>query len=51
MFYLTTHSTHLIYSFRLAAMLLLYAHTTTFVTPVVELWLEREIAQRVHHEG
>ena len=24
------------------------AHTTTFVTPVVELWLEREIAQWVH---
>ena len=26
------------------------AHTTAFVTPVVELWLEPEIAQRVHHE-
>ena len=26
-------------------------HTTTFVTPVVEHWLEREIAQWVHHEG
>ena len=24
------------------------AHTTVFVTPVNELWLEREIAQRVH---
>ena len=24
------------------------AHTTTFVTPVVEHWLEREIAQLVH---
>ena len=24
---------------------------TTFVTPVVEHWLEREIAQWVHHEG
>ena len=24
------------------------AHTTTFVTPVVEHWLEREIAQCVH---
>ena len=24
------------------------AHTTTFVTPVVEHWLEREIAQWVH---
>ena len=23
-------------------------HTTAFVTPVVEYWLEREIAQRVH---
>ena len=27
------------------------AHTTTFVTPVVEHWLEREIAQCVHYEG
>ena len=27
------------------------AHTTAFVTPVVEVWLEREIAQWVHHEG
>ena len=27
------------------------AHTTAFVTPVVEHWLEHEIAQRVHHEG
>ena len=26
-------------------------HTTTFVTPVVEHWLEREIAKWVHHEG
>ena len=25
------------------------AHTTAFVTPVVEHWLEREIVQRVHH--
>ena len=25
-------------------------HTTAFVTPVVEHWLEREIAQCVHHE-
>ena len=24
------------------------AHTTAFVTPVVEYWLEREIAQWVH---
>ena len=27
------------------------AHTTTFVTPVMEHWLEREIAQWVDHEG
>ena len=27
------------------------AYTTAFVTPVVEHWLEREIAQWVHHEG
>ena len=27
------------------------AHTTAFVTSVVEHWLEREIAQWVHHEG
>ena len=26
-------------------------HTTAFVTTVVEHWLEREIAQWVHHEG
>ena len=26
-------------------------HTTAFVKPVVEHWLEREIAQWVHHEG
>ena len=25
------------------------AHTTAFVTPVVEHWLERETAQWVHH--
>ena len=25
------------------------AHTTAFVTPVVEHWLERDIAQWVHH--
>ena len=25
-------------------------HTTIFVTPVVEHWLEREIARWVHHE-
>ena len=27
------------------------AHTSAFVTPVVEHWLERGIAQWVHHEG
>ena len=27
------------------------SHTTAFVTPVVEHWLEQEIAQWVHHEG
>ena len=27
------------------------AHTTVFITQVVEHWLEREIAQCVHHEG
>ena len=27
------------------------AHTTAIVTPVVEHWLNREIAQWVHHEG
>ena len=26
-------------------------HTTAFVTPVVEHWLEREIAQWGTHEG
>ena len=26
-------------------------HTTAFVTPAVEHWLERKIAQWVHHEG
>ena len=25
-------------------------HTTAFVTPVVEHWLEQEIAECVHHE-
>ena len=80
MFYLTTHSTHFIYSymasdiwyrtiqiareetrcrhigysFRLAARFFYMhhptdriTHTTAFVTPVVEHWLEREIAQWV----
>ena len=27
------------------------AHTTAFVTPVMEHWPEREIAEWVHHEG
>ena len=27
------------------------AHTTAFVIPVMEHWLECEIAQWVHHEG
>ena len=27
------------------------AHNMAFVKPVVEHWLEREIAQWVHHEG
>ena len=42
------------YSFQLTSRVLLYAptdritHTTAFVTPVVEHWLEREIAQWVH---
>ena len=27
------------------------AHTTAFVTPVMEHWLEQEIAQWVDHEG
>ena len=26
-------------------------HTTAFVTPVVEHWLEGDIAQWIHHEG
>ena len=26
------------------------AHTMAFVTPVVEHWLEQEIAQKVHNE-
>ena len=27
------------------------AHTTAFVTPVVEHMLDQEITQRIHHEG
>ena len=68
MFYLTTHTTHFIYSYMVKDhsdsekgnplpphRLLIctihtdrIAHTTAFVTPVVEHWLEREIAQWVH---
>ena len=61
MFYLTTHSTHFIYGYMasdiwLKTILIVrmhhptdrIAHTTSFVTPVVEQWLEREIAQWVH---
>ena len=46
------------YSFRLVARVLLYASSHrqdntyhSFVTTVVEHWLEREIAKWVHHEG
>ena len=49
---------HMGYSFRLVARVLLYAPThrqdNTYhspVAPVVEIWLEREIAQWVHHKG
>ena len=38
-----TRCRHMGYSFRLAV-----AHTTAFVTLVVEHWLEREVAQWVH---
>ena len=41
----TREETHIGYSFRLAARV---THTTAFVTPVVEHWLEREIAQWTH---
>ena len=51
-----TRCRHIGYSYRLTARLFFYmhhstdriTHTTTFVTPVVEHWLEREIAQWVH---
>ena len=47
-----TRCRHMGYSFRLAARVLLYASSHRHdVTPVVEHWLEREIAQWVHHEG
>ena len=66
MLYLLTHSTHVIYgymvreetcfchigySFYMHHYTDRIAHTTAFVTPVVEHWLKREIAQWVHHEG
>ena len=48
-----TRCRHIGYSYRLTARVLLYAPShrqdnTAFVTPVVEHWLEREIAQWVH---
>ena len=49
-----TRCCHIGYSYQLTARVLLYApshriaHTTAFVTPVVEHWLEWEIAQWVH---
>ena len=53
-----TRGRHMGYSFRLAARVFymhhptyMITHTTAFVTPVVEHWLERELAQWVHHEG
>ena len=52
-----TRCRHIGYSFRLAAIFYMHhpidriAHTTAFVTPVLGHWLEREIAQWVHHVG
>ena len=50
-----TRCRHIGYSYRLAARVFYMhhptdriTHTTAFVTPVVEHWLEREIAQLVH---
>ena len=48
-----TRCRHIGYSFRLGLFYMHHptdsiAHTTAFVTPVVEHWLEREIAQWVH---
>ena len=51
MFYLTTHSTHFILRqgfFYMHHPTDRIAHTTAFVTSVVEHWLEQEIAQWVH---
>ena len=47
-----TRCRHIGYSYRLTARVLFHApdritHTTAFVTPVVEHWLEREMAQWV----
>ena len=48
-----THSRHMGYSSRLAPRVLLYAssdriiHTTAFVTPVVDHWLERQEGRTV----
>ena len=49
-----THFYHMGYSLQLVRVLLMQdriSHITAFVTPVVEHWLEREIAQWVNHEG
>ena len=51
-----TRCRHIGYSYRLTAMVLLYAtdritHTTVFVTPVVGHWLEREIQDRRKRAG
>ena len=43
-----TRCRHIGYSYRLAARVLLYAPSHRQDTPVVEHWLEREIAQWVH---
>ena len=49
-----TRCRHMGYSFRLFCMhhpTDRITHTTVFVKPVMEHWLERQIAQWVHHEG
>ena len=55
-----THCRHMGYPFQLAARVLLYASSHRqdntyqdlwYTSPVMEHWLEREIAQWVHHEG
>ena len=51
-FYLMMHSTHFSYGVRyICHPTDRIIHTTAFVTPVMEQWLEREIAQRVDLEG